>query len=183
MRRHDLPVLHILAWAAGLTVVLLATCGGLARYGMVLFSANAVQHVMIGVLGPLLLVRGAPPGLARPVPRPAVAVPLFFASLYLWYLTPLFGASLSNHALHSAAMAFFLAVGVAFFAGTSGTRWPLATLPAHAVGGLLLAAAPVLGGGWYGTLGRPWGPSLPDEHAARAPIRINTTHEKERWIM
>ncbi|WP_051712506.1 cytochrome c oxidase assembly protein [Spirillospora albida] len=164
VRRRDLPSRRVLAWTAGLAVVLLATCGGLARYSMVLFSANAVQHVMVGVLGPLLLVRGAPPEPPRRAPRPAVAVPLFFASLYLWYLTPLFGPALSNHALHSVALAGFLTIGVAFFAATSGTWWPLATLPVHVLGGLLLSGSgSVFGGGWYGTLGRAWGAPLPED--------------------
>ncbi|NEA37872.1 cytochrome c oxidase assembly protein, partial [Streptomyces sp. SID11385] len=34
------------------------------RYSMVLFSAHAVQHVLVGLIAPLLLLYGAPLSLA-----------------------------------------------------------------------------------------------------------------------
>ncbi|WP_131764163.1 cytochrome c oxidase assembly protein, partial [Actinomadura fibrosa] len=172
------PAYRTLAWTAGLAVVLFGSCGGVARYSMVLFSAHAVQHVLVGLLGPLLLLRGAPLELARTalpsasmpdavagsrgaraLTHPVVASSLLLLSLYAWYLSPAFGSSLTNHALHSLAMAGFLAIGLAYFAGTDGrVRTVLAAAPLHVAAGVLLVRADgVLGGSWYGGLGRAWG--------------------------
>ena len=51
-------------FAGGLGVVVLATQSGLARYDTILFSAHAAQHVLLGMLAPLLLALGAPITLA-----------------------------------------------------------------------------------------------------------------------
>ncbi|TDD83385.1 cytochrome c oxidase assembly protein [Actinomadura rubrisoli] len=191
VRRDGWPLHRTLAWTAGLAVVLLATCGGVARYSMVLFSAHAVQHVMVGLAAPLLLVHGAPLTLARkalPSARtldavagsrgaraaahPVVASALLVVSLYGWYASPLFASSLANHALHSVAMAGFLAIGLAFFAGTAGPRALLAAVPLHALAGIALARpGTVFAGGWYGTLGRTWGaPPLDDQRLGAAVL-------------
>lgn len=180
------PRRRSLSWAAGLLVVLLASCGGLSRYSMVLFSAHAVQHVLIGLVAPMLLLYGAPLRLALEAARgegrallaaaagcravrvltdPAAASVLLLLSLYAFYGSPLFGASLGNHALHSLALAAFLAVGLAYFHGTTGTPMPLALLPLHAIAGTALARNGTVLGGWYEHLGRRWGASpLEDQH-------------------
>jgi len=64
------PVPRVVAWYGGLAVMLVATSGGLARYSMVLFSAHVVQHLLLSVLVPVLLLAGAPVTLAlRALPR------------------------------------------------------------------------------------------------------------------
>lgn len=180
------PARRSLSWAAGLLVVLLASCGGISRYSMVLFSAHAVQHVLIGLVAPVLLLYGAPLRLAleamrgegrallaaaagsrgvRVLTDPAAASALLMLSLYAFYGSPLFGASLGNHALHSLAPAVFLAVGLAYFHGTTGTPMPFALLPLHAIAGTALMRDGTLLGGWYEHLGRRWGASpLEDQH-------------------
>ncbi len=52
------------AFASGLVVVAVATQSGLAAYDTVLFGAHVTQHLLLGMLGPLLLVLGAPVTLA-----------------------------------------------------------------------------------------------------------------------
>lgn len=141
------------AWPAGRSVgfglgvlsVGLVMCTGLNDYGMVLFSAHMIQHMVISMLSPILLLLGAPVTLAlralpaagrgrrgprellvamlhsryvRVVSHPAFTIPLFIASLYGLYFTPVFDALMSSRAGHFAMMAHFLAVGLVFF-------WPI----------------------------------------------------------
>ncbi|MFJ9520168.1 cytochrome c oxidase assembly protein [Kitasatospora sp. NPDC101801] len=147
VRRGDRwPVGRGIAWLAGLGTVLLVTCTGLNDYGMVLFSAHMIQHMVLSMLSPILLLLGAPVTLAlralRPVrkgsgkgPRellvallhsryvrvvshPAFTIPLFIASLYALYFTPLFDFLMGYRVGHIGMMVHFLAVGLLFF-------WPI----------------------------------------------------------
>ncbi len=183
-RVRDWPWWRSASWAAGLLVVLLATASGISRYSMVLFSAHALQHILVGVLAPVLLLYGAPLRLAlramrgegrsllaaaaesralRLLAHPAVSSPLLLLALYAWYVSPLFAPSLSNHALHSLAMAAFLVIGLAYFHGTTGTPMPFAVLPLHAIAGIALMRNGTVLGGWYEHLGRRWGASPLDD--------------------
>ncbi|QKG22039.1 copper resistance D domain-containing protein [Actinomadura verrucosospora] len=181
-RRGHWLVRRSVAWAAGLSVLLFAMGSGIARYSMVLFSAHALQHVLVGVVAPILLLYGRPLALVpagslfgavvgsrgvRFLRQPVVSSALFLASLYAYYVSPLFGASLANHALHSLAMACFLGIGLAFF---SSSRVPLVLPPLLVAAGIaLMLDGTVLGGGWYEGLGRHWGATpLHDQHAGAA---------------
>ncbi|MCR3741057.1 putative copper resistance protein D [Actinomadura glauciflava] len=185
-RVRDWPWRRSASWAAGLLVVLLATCGGISRYSMVLFSAHAAQHVLVGLVAPALLLYGAPLRLALEATRgegrallaaaagsrglrvltdPVTASVLLLLSLYAFPRSPLLGASLGNHALHSLALVVFLVVGLAYFHGTAGTLMPFALLPLHAIAGIALTRDGTVHGGWYEHLGRRWGaPPLDDQH-------------------
>jgi cytochrome c oxidase assembly factor CtaG len=127
-------------------VALLVTCGGLARYSMVLFSAHVAQHLVLSLVVPLLLLGGAPVTLAlralrrggdaggrtprellvaalrsRPfaaATHPLVAPAVLLVSLYGFYFSPLFETSLRDHAVHSAVMAGFVAAGALYL-------WPV----------------------------------------------------------
>ncbi|RKS71755.1 putative copper resistance protein D [Actinomadura pelletieri DSM 43383] len=179
-RVRDRPWRRVVSWAAGLLVLLLATCGGISRYSMVLFSAHAVQHVLVGVVAPPLLLYGAPLRLAlravrgegpqllagvagsraiRALTHPVAASALLLSSLYAFPVSPLFGASLANHALHSLALVCFVVIGLAYFHGTSGTLLPAFVLPLHVAAGLALTRDGTVHGGWYEDLGRRWGAS------------------------
>ncbi|RAY12281.1 copper resistance protein CopD [Actinomadura craniellae] len=225
------PLPRTLAWFAGLAVVLVATCGGPARYSMVLFSVHVVQHLALSMLAPAMLLLGAPrtlalralraePARAGRTPRqillavlhsralwvlshPLLASTLFVTSLYGFYRTPLFEASLRDHALHSLAMACFVLAGLLYLWTTVGSgphrlrpgaRFlpVLAVLPCHAFFGIgLMTSEGVLAAGWYNALGRAWGAApLDDQRAAgglalviagttTALIVIALTH---RWV-
>ncbi len=187
VRVRDWPWQRTAAWTGGLLVLLLATASGISRYSMVLFSAHAIQHILVGLVAPLLLLYGAPVKLGLKVMRgesrallaaaadsrglralghPVVSSALLLLSLYAWYVSPLFPPSLSNHALHSLSMVVFLAIGLAYFRGTAGSLVPLAVLPLHVLAGVaLMLDGTVLGGNWYELLGRRWGSSpLDDQH-------------------
>src|SRR4051812_27890680 len=52
------------AFASGLAVVLLATQSGLGRYDTAGFAVHMGQHLLLGMVAPLLLALGAPVTLA-----------------------------------------------------------------------------------------------------------------------
>jgi cytochrome c oxidase assembly factor CtaG len=110
-----------------------------------MFSVHMVQHMILSMLSPILLLLGAPVTLAlralpaagkgRTGPRevlvkllhsryvglvthPVFTIPLFIASLYALYFTPLFDWLMRSEAGHVAMMVHFLAVGLVFF-------WPI----------------------------------------------------------
>ncbi|MFF0303353.1 cytochrome c oxidase assembly protein [Streptomyces sp. NPDC004562] len=145
-RRGDTwPVARTLSYVVGVLTVLLVMCTGLNDYGMVMFSVHMVQHMVISMLSPILILLGAPVTLAlralppaargsrgprelllallhsrymRIITHPAFTIPLFIASLYALYFTPLFDFLMGSKTGHIAMMVHFLAVGVVFF-------WPI----------------------------------------------------------
>ncbi|MFF7644998.1 cytochrome c oxidase assembly protein [Streptomyces canus] len=141
------------SWSVGRTVsyvlgvlsIGLMMCTKLNNYGMVMFSVHMVQHMVISMLSPILILLGAPVTLAlralpvaargrkgprelllallhsrymRIVTHPAFTIPLFIASLYGLYFTPIFDSLMGSKTGHVAMMVHFLAVGVVFF-------WPI----------------------------------------------------------
>lgn len=145
-RRGDRwPAGRLVSWLLGVGVLLAATCTGVASYGMELFSAHMAQHMMLSMLAPIPLLCGAPITLALRALRPARAghrgprellvtllhsrfarvvsspfftLPLFIASLYGLYFTPVFGVLMRTDWGHRLMLAHFLGVGLLFF-------WPI----------------------------------------------------------
>ncbi|MET8408414.1 cytochrome c oxidase assembly protein [Streptomyces sp. NPDC005195] len=141
-------------WSAGRTVsfvtgvltMLLMMCTRLNDYGMVMFSVHMVQHMVISMLTPILILLGAPITLAlralpvaavrgtkgprelllmflhsrfmRIITHPAFTIPLFIASLYALYFSPVFDFLMGSRTGHTVMMCHFLAVGLVFF-------WPI----------------------------------------------------------
>ncbi|MFG2475654.1 cytochrome c oxidase assembly protein [Streptomyces fagopyri] len=141
-------------WSAGRTVsfvvgvltVMLMMCTSLNDYGMVMFSVHMVQHMVISMLSPILILLGAPITLAlralpvaarrgtkgprelllmflhsrymRIITHPAFTIPLFIASLYGLYFSPVFDFLMGSKTGHTLMMCHFLAVGLVFF-------WPI----------------------------------------------------------
>jgi putative membrane protein len=80
------------------------------------FSTHMLQHLMLGDLGPLLVVAGLTGPLLRPrrpiraATHPLVALPLWAVVLVCWHLTPLYDAALRHESLHAFQhVTFFLA--------------------------------------------------------------------------
>lgn len=146
-RRGDgWPVGRTIFFTFGVLSVALVMCTKLNDYGMVMFSVHMVQHMVISMLSPILLLLGAPVTLAlralpvagrgnRKGPRevllmllhsrymkivthPAFTIPLFIASLYALYFTPVFDFLMGSKPGHLGMMVHFLAVGLVFF-------WPI----------------------------------------------------------
>ncbi|MYW63540.1 cytochrome c oxidase assembly protein [Streptomyces sp. SID8379] len=147
VRRGDSwPVGRTLSFTVGVLTIGLVMCTKLNDYGMVMFSVHMVQHMVISMLSPILLLMGAPITLAlralpvaakrgdkgprelllmllhsrymRIVTHPVFTIPLFIASLYALYFTPLFDFLMGSKVGHLAMMVHFLAVGLVFF-------WPI----------------------------------------------------------
>ncbi|WP_447035305.1 cytochrome c oxidase assembly protein [Streptomyces sp. DSM 118878] len=146
VRRGDKwPVGRTISFVIGVLTVLLVMCTKLNDYGMVMFSVHMVQHMVISMLSPILLLLGAPITLAlralpvaarghkgprewllwllhsrymRIITHPAFTIPLFIASLYGLYFTPIFDTLMGSKVGHIGMMVHFLAVGLVFF-------WPI----------------------------------------------------------
>ncbi|MEU0855511.1 cytochrome c oxidase assembly protein [Streptomyces griseofuscus] len=145
-RRGDTwPVARTFSYVIGVLTILLVMCTRLNDYGMVMFSVHMVQHMIISMLSPILILLGAPVTLAlralptagrgrkgprelllmllhsrymRVITHPLFTIPMFIASLYALYFTPLFDFLMGSKTGHIAMMVHFLAVGVVFF-------WPI----------------------------------------------------------
>lgn len=145
-RRGDAwPVNRIVFFVIGVLTIALMMCTKLNDYGMVMFSVHMVQHMVISMLSPILLLLGAPVTLAlRALPvaarghkgprelllmllhsrymkiitHPVFTIPLFIASLYGLYFTPIFDYLMGSTTGHLVMMLHFLGVGLVFF-------WPI----------------------------------------------------------
>jgi putative membrane protein len=87
------------------------------------FSTHMVQHLLLGDLGPLLIVLGLT-GSTR-FAHPFAALPLWSAALVAWHLTPLYDAALDHVWLHQLEHLCFAAAGLALWASIllDGPAW------------------------------------------------------------
>jgi putative copper resistance protein D len=181
------PVGRTVAFVSGVLTIALVMCTALNDYGMVMFSVHMVQHMVVSMLSPILLLLGAPVTLMlralpsagrghtgprellvallhsrymRVITHPTFTIPMFIASLYALYFTPLFDFLMSSKPGHIAMMVHFLVTGLSFF-------WPImgvdpgphrpghvirilelfAGMPFHAFFGiaLMMASEPMIG--------------------------------------
>jgi putative copper resistance protein D len=136
------PWWRTLAWVAGTASLFAVTGTWTNGYSMMLFSVHMTQHMILSLITPLLLLVASPVTLAlRTLPRgkggagvpralllnalhsrfgrfvasPLFTVPLFIASLYGVYFTPLFDALMSNPIGHQFMLAHFVVTGLLFF--------------------------------------------------------------------
>ncbi|QNG18337.1 bifunctional copper resistance protein CopD/cytochrome c oxidase assembly protein [Rhodococcus triatomae] len=143
-RRGDSwPVGRTIAWICGCAVLLIATSSGVGRYSPAVFSVHMGAHMALSMLGPVLLVLGAPVTLAlrafRPagkdappgprewiltalhspysrfVTHPLVAATLFVGGFYVLYLGGVFAATVDSHAAHLLMNLHFLLSGYLFY--------------------------------------------------------------------
>jgi putative membrane protein len=133
------------AFVTGVLSIGLVMCTALNDYGMVMFSVHMVQHMVISMFSPIMILLGAPVTLAlralpvaarghkgprewllmllhsrymRVVTHPLFTIPMFIASLYALYFTPLFDFLMGSRTGHVAMMIHFFATGMVFF-------WPI----------------------------------------------------------
>jgi putative copper resistance protein D len=140
-RGRHWPTGRSVSFASGLVVIVVATMSGLAAYDRVLFSMHVVQHVLLGMVAPILLVLGRPVTLAlqagsrptqerllavlhsrpvRAVTNPLVAWALFAGTLVVLYFTGLYELSLRNGWVHAGLHVHFVLAGVLFLAFVVG---------------------------------------------------------------
>jgi len=187
------------SWLGGLALLVWVTQGAPAVYSMVIFSGHMVEHMMLVMMVPLPLTFGAPVTLAlralparkdgsrgarewlraliesrwmRLMAHPIVAAVNFAASMVVFYYTPLFQFSLTNHAAHLWMVVHFTVAGYLFanslFGIDPGPQRAgylirlvtlFATMAFHAFFSVALSSSPILlAPRWYGLMGRTWGP-------------------------
>lgn len=82
-----------------------------------LFSAHIVQHFVLALVVPPLLIAGLPPMRVAAVPAPLSWL-LGVGAMVFWHIPALFNAALANDALHIIQHLSFLATGTIFW-------WPI----------------------------------------------------------
>ncbi len=144
------PAARSLSFAAGLLVVVLATCSSVGVYDMTLFSVHMVQHLLLIMVAPPLLVAGRPLTLALHATRnpwhtrikhaarsrvvsavtaPPVAYGLYAVTIVGTHLTHLMDTVMQHAWLGQAEHLLYLVAGCLFFVlvfGDEPIRWRLA---------------------------------------------------------
>ena len=96
-----------------------------------LFSAHMVQHLVLTLIVPPLLIAGTPGAMLRPaldyrfinsfarrVTRPAMCFVIFSVTIAAWHLPPMYNAAMAMHWVHIIQHLLFMAVAVLMW-------WPL----------------------------------------------------------
>lgn len=190
------PVYRTVLWVAGMVLLAYITSGGVNVYEEVLFSAHMGSHMVLTMGVPVLLVPGAPVTLAARaihprkdgsrggrewillavhsrfasiIANPIVAAVLFAGSLWVFYYSPLFRWTMTDHIGHEWMIVHFLITGYLFVQSLIGIdpvpyRLPypfrllllLGTMAFHAFFGLaIMSGTGLLLADWYGAMG--WG--------------------------
>jgi putative copper resistance protein D len=143
-RRGDKwPLGRTIAFFVGVGFADYATSGGIGIYSTYAFSYHMIAHMLIGMISPIGFVLSAPITLAlRTLPigrtktergirgslislihakvmrlytNPVVVLAIFDGSLFLLYMTPLFGSLMHSHTGHFIMNLHFLLAGYLFF--------------------------------------------------------------------
>jgi putative membrane protein len=145
-RRHGWPPpsrWQVLSFFAALVVLLLSLNGpvhDLSDY--YLFTMHMVQHLVLTLLFPPLLLAGMPrwllhpllvrPGvlrIARVLTRPWVAAVLFSISIAVWHLTPFYDLMMRSHEVHIATHLLFMVTATLMWWPVMGPAPELPRLP------------------------------------------------------
>jgi putative copper resistance protein D len=208
-RRGDKwPVGRTVAFALGISAIDYATSGGLGVYAKFSFEYHMIAHMLLGMVAPIGIVLGAPITLAlRTLPQgrtsqergvrgtliallhskpaavftnPVSALALFDGSLFVLYMTPLFGNLMQSHLGHLVMSVHFLLAGILFFHIIIGIdpnprKVPhivrivilFAAMSIHAFFAVaLISTSTLLDQGYFASLQTPWNLDLlADQHA------------------
>lgn len=137
------PARRTTSFALGLLVVAVALLSGIDEYADELLSMHVLQHLLLILIAPVLLLWGAPvrlalsasppaPGrmvagllrsrTARLLTRPACGFVLFVAVVLGTHLSGAYEASLDNRTIHTAEHAFYFFSGLLFLAPLLATE-------------------------------------------------------------
>jgi len=233
-RRGDTwPVGRTISFAIAVVLVDFATSGGIGVYAHFAFSYHMVGHMILGMIAPIGFVLSAPITLALrtlPQPRtpnergirgtlitiihskyavtitnPVVALALFDGSLFVLYMTPLFGKLMQSHSGHLLMDLHFMLAGYLFFYVIVGIdvnprKIPhivriivlFAAMSIHAFFSIaLLSTSTLIDDGYFQLLHRPWNLNLlADQHVGASigwamgeiPILIAIIATFIQWI-
>src|SRR5580700_4494866 len=201
-RRHPVrpwPLWRTGLFLGGLAVVVIATQSGIGSYDDVLFTDHMIQHLLLIMVAPPLLVVGQPATLLLHASRnplhtwakkalrsrvmTAVTWPPFGAALYLsvivgTHLTSFMNLVLTNGAVHDGEHALYLVAGYLYFlplVGREPIRWRV-SYPTRIF--LLFLAMPVdaFTGLVLGSEGTNPFPGLAQGRPAWAPAPVSDVH-------
>ncbi len=118
------------AWyaAAGLGVILIALVSPVnALADGYLFTAHMLQHILLLLIAPPLLLLGLPPPVSLPRALSALAYPPFgwaagVGAMWFWHAPALCNAAAASHPVHAAQTLSLLALGAAFWWQTLAPR-------------------------------------------------------------
>ncbi len=208
-RRGDKwPVGRTVAFALGISAIDYATSGGLGVYAKFSFEYHMIAHMLLGMVAPIGIVLGAPITLAlRTLPQgrmseergvrgtliallhskpaavftnPVSALAFFDGSLFVLYMTPLFGNLMQSHLGHLVMSVHFLLAGILFFHVIIGIdpnprKVPhivrivilFAAMSIHAFFAVaLISTSTLVDQGYFASLQTPWNLDLlADQHA------------------
>jgi putative membrane protein len=140
---------QIFAFLLGASLMFLALVSPLDELGdSYLFSAHMVQHLILTMVGPPLLLIGTPEWFIRPIVRnkalfaiarfltyPAIAFVLFNTDFFIWHAPALYNATLENQNIHIFEHLTFIIFGLLNW-------WPIFSpsknLPRLSIGGQIL---------------------------------------------
>jgi len=145
---NPVPRVRTVAFLAGLLAIAIALMSGIERYDTVLFSVHMVQHILLTLVAPPLIVLGAPitlllrvsrpetrrrwilPALhsrvVRAVSFPVVAWVLFAGVMWATHFSGVFDRALEDPLAHDLEHAAYLAAGLLFWwpaVGLDPTPW------------------------------------------------------------
>ena len=137
---NPVPRARTVAWLLGIATILFALDSGIGLYDTTLFSDHMVQHLLLTLIAPPLLLYAGPITLIlrassaetrhrwilpvlhsrvlRALSFPVVAAVLFAAVMWGTHFSPLFDLSLENVPVHMLEHALFLASALLFW-------WPI----------------------------------------------------------
>ncbi|HEX2219270.1 MAG TPA: cytochrome c oxidase assembly protein [Gemmatimonadales bacterium] len=175
---------QVASFCAGLLVLLVSLNGpmhDLSDY--YLFSAHMVQHLLLTLLLPPLLIAGLPGWLlspllkyprvrtlARALTKPVVAAMLYTATIAVWHLTPFYELMMRSHDVHIATHLMFIVAATIFWwpvmspvpelprlpYGTGMLYLFLVGIPMQVVAAMITLSDDVLYP-WYSAAPRTWG--------------------------
>ena len=133
----DVNPRQVATFTAGVMVIFFSLVSPLHELSdSYLFSAHMVQHVLLTLIAPPLLILGTPDWLLRPLLRPnwafrlarlgthpVIAFGFFNIVFSLWHIPALYNLSVTNHGVHIGEHLLFMGAAVLMW-------WPIAgTLP------------------------------------------------------
>lgn len=175
-QRRGISTARVASFYGGVAVIVAALASPLDAVGETrLFAAHMLQHMLVGYVGPLLAMLGLTRAVLAPVlgiggmwrlrflGHPAVALPVWAASFYLWHLPPLYETALRDDVVHAAEHAVFITTGLLAWAPVLepvpaprwfGTAGKLVYLCAWRIADMPLAVAFMFGPAIYRTYER-----------------------------
>lgn len=146
----DIKTSKVVVFLLGVYIIFFALFSPIDKLGdTYLFSAHMVQHLMLTIIGPPLMVIGMPAWLIEPLLRKAVLLRigkflvnplitffLFNVAFWIWHAPPLYNAALYDERLHILEHMIFIGTSLLYW-------WPIFSpmkkdLPRLQIGGQML---------------------------------------------